>query len=1216
MRNSHVPDPSQSLKFPPNGTEGHLETCKECQQRVHMYEEARELLRGLEVGGPNPGEPTTLDSSCPPPGDWMAVAAATLAPADAVALLEHAARCAHCGPLLKAAIEDLQDETTPEEAAILASLPSSTAAVQAAIAASLRANSLPPAKNAPWANLSITRLGSGMKFGLAAAAVVLIAVSAGAIQHYWKSSSPNSLIAQAYSENRTIELRIPGAKYAAPRAQRGADASNLDRPGSLLRAESAIADGLRRRPNDVALLDAEAQADLLDGNFEHAIEIARRALETEPDSAAALLDLSTAYFLRAEQNDGDEHDYALAIEYQSRVLAKSPDNPVALYNRAVSEQRAYLYDRAADDWKRFFQVERDPGWLAEGKRQNDALLLLMKRSNQSEVTPVGDLPQLSQSLRAHSSRGEETEWSGTRDEAYLDLALEQWLAAVADSGSARTANAQANHDALLALSDELNRRHGDAWLADLLASPHTPLWAEGVREFSATVRLIAEGDPRQAVTHARHSLEDFRRDKNEAGTAAASFELARSLAHSQMGSQCLPAGLEGLHALRGHRYPWVQTRIFYELSTCSSLQGNPEAAEQFARRGEASAQAAGYPVLGLVGRFFLDGVTSRAVAESDSWNRMRAGLRDYWSSAYPPFCGGEFFVDMGFAARTEHLWNFAEAAEQEALLKNSEGRDLVVKASGHASVAQAALAAGDARLADSEFDRAAAMFAALGKDSQVARATLEIERASFEVRQGWLAKARVRLDDVRDTVASASDQSTETLYRETLGELYLRSGKPELAEEQLLQAIRLIEQGKNSLSSETEFLTWQLDKAQTYRLLLEIYSTRDGAEARSLAFLEWYQGEPLRMAPHAFRTLAYNPLEREAIPASGETDLMKRLVLAAPTSPTLVWASFPSELVIWELDRNGVHRVRVKVGAQQLQTVSTRFARLCADPNSDLNALHRDASQLYAWLVAPVADLLPQSGGLTIEPDVPLRGIPFAALQSPSGSYLGDRFAISESIGLFYSQIARPEVQITPRSVALSIGDPSPGELVRVNRLQRLPDADREAEDVAARFDQHFLLQGSRATLAGVAKLLPRAQIFHFAGHAVTRGREPGLLLASAPGDRKQSVLSGRSDLSSQDLQNLQLAVLSGCETAMADQGMVDPGSLVRIFLRSGVPRVVASKWRVDSRASEETMGNFYTRLLQGERTPAALADSERAIRSNPATAHPFYWAAFSSFGS
>ena len=972
---------------------------------------------------------------------------------------------------------------------------------------------------------------------------------------------------------------------------------------------------LRKRPNDVVLLDAEAQADLLDGNFEHAIEIAQRALETEPESAAALLDLSTAYFQRAEQNDGDEHDYALAIEYQSRVLAKSPDNQVALYNRAISEQRAFLYDQAADDWKHFLQVERDPAWLAEGKRQYEVLLLLMKRSNQSEVGPVRDLPQLSKSLRAHASGAGETDWPGSRDEAYLDLALEHWLTQVA-SEPVRPREAQESGGALLALSDELSRQHGDAWLSDLLHAPHTPRWTEGASELSTTVRLNAEGEPAQGLIHARRSLDAFRKERSDAGVAAASFQLARAFAHSQMGDLCLPAGLEGLHAVRAHHYPWVESRILFELSTCSSLQGNPEAAERFARRGESSAEGASYPVLALVGRFFLDGVSSRAVAESDSWNRMRAGLRDYWSSEYPAFCAGEFFADMGFAAKTEHLWNFAEAVDQEALLKNSKGRDRIVQASGHAGVAQAALAAGDSGLAAAEFGKAADIFAALGKDSQVARATLEIQRASFELRQGWLERARTRLDDVRYTVASVSDQSTETLYRETLGELYLRSGKPELAEEQLVQAIRLIEKGKNSLSSETEFLTWQLDKAQTYRLLLEIYSARDGAEARSLAFLEWYQGEPLRVTPHASPALAFNPLGQEAIPANGETDLRKRLSLYAPASPTLVWASFPSELVVWELDRSGVHRVRVKVAATLLQATATRFARLCADPNSDLVALHRDGRQLYDWLIAPVADVLPRSGGLTIEPDVPLRSIPFAALEAQENSYLGERFAISESLGLFYSHASRPEVPVTAKSVALAIGDPSPGQLVRVNRLQRLPDADREAEDVAAQFQQHYLLQGSRATLAGVVKLLPRAQIFHFAGHALTRGHEPGLLLASGAGDGAKPAIFGRQDLSPEDLHHLQLAVLSGCETAMADQGMVDPGSLVRIFLRSGVPRVVASKWRVDSRASAQTMGDFYARLLRGEPAAVALTNSERAIRSNPATAHPYYWAAFSSFGS
>ena len=73
-------------------------------------------------------------------------------------------------------------------------------------------------------------------------------------------------------------------------------------------------------------------------------------------------------------------------------------------------------------------------------------------------------------------------------------------------------------------------------------------------------------------------------------------------------------------------------------------------------------------------------------------------------------------------------------------------------------------------------------------------------------------------------------------------------------------------------------------------------------------------------------------------------------------------------------------------------------------------------------------------------------------------------------------------------------------------------------------------------------------------------------------------------------MSQLKLAVLSACDTAVADGGLNDPGSLVRLFLRAGVPQVIASKWSVDSAASSELMENLYARLLDGDSVELALA--------------------------
>jgi CHAT domain-containing protein len=153
------------------------------------------------------------------------------------------------------------------------------------------------------------------------------------------------------------------------------------------------------------------------------------------------------------------------------------------------------------------------------------------------------------------------------------------------------------------------------------------------------------------------------------------------------------------------------------------------------------------------------------------------------------------------------------------------------------------------------------------------------------------------------------------------------------------------------------------------------------------------------------------------------------------------------------------------------------------------------------------------------------------------------------------------------------------------------------------------------ASLQNLRKLLPQSEVFHFAGHAKTDGIETGLVLSSSPSDPNQTVLLDQRQLHGSDLKKLKLVVLSGCETGIAEQGLVDPQSLVRIFLRAGVPEVVASRWQVDSQSSAELMTLVYADLMRGANVHQALGDAKRTLRSKSQTAHPYYWAAFSVFG-
>jgi tetratricopeptide (TPR) repeat protein len=118
------------------------------------------------------------------------------------------------------------------------------------------------------------------RWGYAIAAIAVFSVIVGWVRWHSTPSYADKLLAQAYSEQRSLELRISGARHAPLRVQKGEDRSRFERPLELLEAEEVIAKKLVQDPNDPAWLQAKARAELLDGNYESAVQALQRALET------------------------------------------------------------------------------------------------------------------------------------------------------------------------------------------------------------------------------------------------------------------------------------------------------------------------------------------------------------------------------------------------------------------------------------------------------------------------------------------------------------------------------------------------------------------------------------------------------------------------------------------------------------------------------------------------------------------------------------------------------------------------------------------------------------------------------------------------------------------------------------------------------------------------------------------------------------------------
>jgi tetratricopeptide (TPR) repeat protein len=187
--------------------------------------------------------------------------------------------------------------------------------------------------------------------------------------------------------------------------------------------------------------------------------------------------------------------------------------------------------------------------------------------------------------------------------------------------------------------------------------------------------------------------------------------------------------------------------------------------------------------------------------------------------------------------------------------------------------------------------------------------------------------------------------------------------------------------------------------------------------------------------------------------------------------------------------------------------------------------------------------------------------------------------------------------------------------------LARLPYSRKEALAIASLVPEQqrkIVLDFDVNYQAVTSAELADYRFVHFATHSLLDTDEPelsGILLSLVDSDGHPRA-SGILRLG--DLYNLNLPVelvsLSGCDTALgksiSGEGLV---GLTRGFMYAGTPRVVASLWKVDDRATADLMKIFYEGMLgpQKLRPAAALREAQEHMRQRSDRRSPFYWAGF-----
>jgi CHAT domain-containing protein/tetratricopeptide (TPR) repeat protein len=1185
----------------------HVATCDICRKLVSVHEECDKTLNSLRVGNS-----TDLTDDCPSESFLRELVSGILEPAEAGQLLRHAAGCDHCGPVLRDAAELLTGNILPEEETFIASLDSSKSSWQRSLATKL-AGSDRVERREKNRQVTLWRVPS-LRWAIGIAAISVCAIAITSIVYRSRPTYAESLLTQAYTERRTMELRVSGAKFSPLRITRSEKESNVERASSLLEAEALIAKNREKHPDNIDWLRAKGKADLLDGNYESAVDSLEQALRADPENSGVLTDLASAYFLRA-QSTARATDYGAAIDLLGRAQRQSADDPVILFNRAIISERLFLYTQAINDWEHYLRIDPSGPWATEARQRLATLREKLKKREQGQAQPLLEPDQLA---KANFNDPAFRATIEPRIEEYLRLAVREWMPQAYRIRADATLRPDTFASALAMVGRVARSESHDRWLMDILASSRSNKFPFAIETLSKAVRANEAGDYVAARAEAVRAERLFRSMGSPAGVLRSKVEEIYALHLSHEGALCLHA-LAGETNIDKYEYSWLRVQFRIEQAICQGLMGNLGEAQAVLTRAIVDADRSKYPTLYL--RAIGNAAEMEAAAGNlnSAWDRVSAGLAFFWSRSLLPMQGYNLYIRLCSMAEEQQRPLLHVAIWSQALGMIDKDEDHLLRAMAHSTMASAALTAQMPDVANHEFSEADKLFEAAPRTRATTNDRIEAGTtlAGVEARAGRLTQSLALLESLRSGVAGLSNNYVAIQFYGVLGEVDRRLGNTTDAETALRSSVVLSELSLKSLKNERDRTTWSELTGDTYNNLVQL-KLHAGDATGALELLEWYRGAPLRAGrthESAHTSESYDSVVGRLQPA---------VLSEGPTLPTLhevsdglaslkestviSYAVFSDELALWMFDDRGIESKVVRKPAREVDALVSKFVDLCSDPKSNLSDVESVSRTIYETLIAPIEKKLSPRRTVIVETEKSLDRLPMNVLMDSRGRYLSEIVPIVSSPGFYYRSLRKPGHVISLRSQALIVGVALPSDLA-VGRFAAVVEAEREADEIAHTFGTARLLEGKEAKFDRVKKELRKTTVFHFAGHAVASVGGTGLVLA----DKVLTVDS----LALSELTNLDLVVLSGCDTGRGSTGgSGDYDSFVRMFVRAGVRDVVASRWKVDSLATETIMKQFYRALLAGQEVPEALQEAQTSVRIYPETSHPYYWGAFTTFAT
>jgi CHAT domain-containing protein len=123
-------------------------------------------------------------------------------------------------------------------------------------------------------------------------------------------------------------------------------------------------------------------------------------------------------------------------------------------------------------------------------------------------------------------------------------------------------------------------------------------------------------------------------------------------------------------------------------------------------------------------------------------------------------------------------------------------------------------------------------------------------------------------------------------------------------------------------------------------------------------------------------------------------------------------------------------------------------------------------------------------------------------------------------------------------------------------------------------------------------------------------GANIGLKGETLPDDVEDGVLTAL-ELSNMNLGNVDMVVMSACESGLGETSGEGVFGLQRGFKLAGANTLLMSLWKVDDEATQLLMTDFYKYYLSGKSKQESLRLAQQSLRRSTEYSDPEYWAAF-----